>query len=55
MSLSKDASVPCTQIFRDHALYVRLPTKGICCKCCTPAQGCTPIAQDWLLDFDYVG
>lgn len=36
-------------------MYVFLPLKNKCCKCCTAEQGCTVESRDWLKDFTYTG
>ena len=40
MELGEDRNAACSQLNVDGALYVNLPDKSKCCKCCTAAQGC---------------
>ena len=54
-SVGKDANTSCNQIIVNDAMYVFLPEKSKCCKCCTASQGCTVEPRDWLKDFKYVG
>lgn len=54
-SISKDTSTKCNQIIVNDAMYVNLPDKNQCCKCCTATQGCTVEPRDWLKDFKFAG
>jgi hypothetical protein len=54
-SISKDTQTQCSQIIVNDFMYVNLPDKNLCCKCCTAAQGCTVEPRDWLKDFKFSG
>jgi hypothetical protein len=54
-SIGQDTNVTCIQITVNDSLYVLLPDKNKCCRCCTSAQGCTVEPRDWLKDFKFDG
>jgi len=51
----RDINTSCSSIFVNKTMYVSLPQKGKCCKCCTEANGCSMLQRDWLKDYTYSG
>ena len=54
-ALGQDTNTTCSIVNVNKGLYVNLPQKSKCCKCCTDADGCTIAPRDWLKDYQYSG
>lgn len=46
---------PCTQLVNSGIRYLYYPALGVCCNCCTAADGCGILAPTWLSDAVYLG
>ncbi len=54
-SISGGVNTSCITINRDNYLYISLPQKNQCCRCCSAENGCKITAKDWLKNFTYIG
>ena len=54
-SILPNITTPCNEITANDKRYFIFPARKQCCLCCTSAQGCGILKQDWLKDAEYVG